>query len=150
MKHLLSLVFVALFSGCAGVVVSTNEWRTVSADVEGDFSGVYVGGERGDFRSGSTFGSTYRQKAFTETWLLEKWGEPDGKQVVENQVVYLYNTGTGSNWSGVIAGVGIMVPVLVPTGRAEYYFIFEDGILKSIRYKEIEQKGAAVGVPTTN
>jgi hypothetical protein len=150
MKHLLTFAFVVLLSGCAGVVVSTNEWKTVSADAEGAFGGVYVGGERGDFRSGGTFGSTRRQKAFTETWLREKWGMPDSKQVVGSQVVYLYNSGTGSNWAGVIAGVGIMVPVLIPTGKAEYYFSFEDGILKSIRYKEINQTGPVVGVPTTN
>jgi hypothetical protein len=141
MRRIWLLPVLVSLCGCAGFVVSGNQWKLVYADIDGRLPGIYVGGERGDFRVGTSSPS----EPITDGWIVKKWGVPDQTIRVGEEVTYYYRAGV--KMSGAIVGVGIMVPLMVPTGKEEYYFTFHDGQLVSARFEEIAQKGGAIGLP---
>ncbi|WP_444906195.1 hypothetical protein [Microbulbifer sp. SSSA008] len=103
------IVSLSMISGCVGLAVGTygkKEW------VRTKFS---LGKER------NQFAFEKRDSPYSETEIIEHWGNPDTVDQFEECKVLIFKDGT--SWAGAGAFVGVVpVPIAVPTGTYKNRF----------------------------
>ena len=113
MYRTISIVLaMSLLSGCVGLAVGTygkKEW------VRTEFS---LAKER------NKFSFEEREARYTETEIIDHWGEPDAVESYQECKVLVYKDGT--SWAGAGAFVGVVpVPLAVPTGSYKNRFYLQ-------------------------
>ena len=119
MKKLITLFILAfLLSGCVGVVALYPDSTTYRAPFAPSTSYTDSGGK---LRS---------TKISTQEAFLREWGEPSHKEVDGENELWTYYC--GKEWCGVVLGLVIPIPLVLPVCSAEDRIVFQRGTATSI------------------
>ncbi len=119
LKKLITLFILAfLLSGCVGVVALYPDSTTYRAPFTPSTSYTDSGGK---LRS---------TKISTQEAFLHEWGEPSYKKVDGENELWTYYR--GKEWCGVVLGLIIPIPLVLPVCSAEDRIVFQRGTAASI------------------
>jgi hypothetical protein len=132
-KRLISaFISISVLSGCVGVIALHPESTTYTAPFARDSSYTDSAGK---LRSTGTT---------TQDAFLREWGPPSSKTLGPDGESWTYQR--GKEWCGVILGVIIPVPLVLPVCTAEDKIVFQDGVARSITVSTTTERGVMCGL----